>query len=231
MKLLPLLWLPVIAFCLVGAGIVETPPNKPTDFSQQCVRLQDNTVTIQGESGYGTGVVFRRNNGQVYIWTAAHVVGEAKAVIVSKLGANESRRTDITADVLFNDAEADIAILQPRDQTFFKSGITFPKVNYLPNLGESIIHVGSFNGPVGAESVSVGIISYVGRQRNNGQSFDQISAAAMPGSSGGGVFRADNGQLVGLVNRQVNINFTLIIPSRKLLDFAAQHKHLEWVVK
>jgi len=83
-------------------------------------------------------------------------------------------------------------------------------------------HVGSLLGEAGANSMTTGIVSQVGRTLDLGsgrsQVFDQTTATAFPGSSGGGVFTTE-GNLVGVLVRGAGENFNLIVPVRRLREY------------
>ena len=72
-----------------------------------------------------------------------------------------------------------------------KNILFYPSNDPIP-VGTELYHVGSLLGQVGSNSMTRGIMSKVGRVlelgTGDGVVFDQTSAPAFPGSSGGGIF-------------------------------------------
>lgn len=181
-----------------------------------CEQLQSASVTIKTEEGSGSGILFRCHDGAVVVWTAAHVVGEAKTVEVMSDMIHEGIKVGeitVSAKVLVKSEEHDLALLEPEYQDHLTQTVTFHLSGEPPKVGTPVVHVGSWYGQIGSQSVSVGVVSKVGRRLPSGV-YDQFTAPATPGSSGGGVF-LPNGHCIGMALRQVNINFTLILPIRQ----------------
>ena len=94
-------------------------------------------------------------------------------------------------------------------------------------IGTRLFHVGSLLGQMGANSMTTGIVSQVGRTMGKVE-FDQTTVTAFPGSSGGGVF-LQNGSYVGMLVRGAGENFNLIVPIRRIKDWAEKNKVL-WAI-
>ncbi len=128
--------------------------------------------------------------------------------------------------ILYSDAEdgEDIAILMVRKQGFVDTSTTFDLSDEPIAIGTNLFHVGSLLGQSGANSMTAGIMSQVGRVLSlgtgDGVVFDQTTVTAFPGSSGGGVFLTD-GKYVGMLVRGAGETFNLIVPARRMKTWAA----------
>lgn len=144
---------------------------------------------------------------------------------------------NIDAKVLkYSDAEhgEDLALLQIRKTDFTANpGAKFYLDPALPPLGTELYHVGSLHGQFGSNSLTTGIMSQHGRVLNlsgsNGVVFDQTTATAFPGSSGGGVFLKNDGRYVGMLVRGSGEGFNFIVPTRRLHAWAKK-VGVEWAV-
>jgi hypothetical protein len=100
------------------------------------------------------------------------------------------------------------------------------------SIGEPLLHVGSLLGQAGANSMTSGIMSQVGRVLSlgsgDGTVFDQTTVTAFPGSSGGGVFLR-NGKYVGMLVRGSGETFNLIVPIRRMQKWA-KTRDVEWAL-
>jgi hypothetical protein len=59
--------------------------------------------------------------------------------------------------------------------------------------------------------------------------FDQTTVAAFPGSSGGGVYLKSDARYVGMIVRGAGETFNLIVPIRRMVDWAKKNK-IEWAL-
>lgn len=145
--------------------------------------------------------------------------------------------TVIDAKVLkYSDADhgEDLALLQIRKTDFTANpGAKFYLDAALPPLGTELFHVGSLHGQFGSNSLTTGVMSQHGRVLNlnghNGIVFDQTTATAFPGSSGGGVFLKSDGRYVGMLVRGAGEGFNFIVPTRRLHAWAKK-VGVEWAV-
>ena len=145
------------------------------------------------EEGLGSGFIIDLNQG--YIMTNNHVVQDADEIQL-KFPNGDSHE----AKIVGRDPNTDIAIVQVKEKSFNKNGLS------QLILGNSdSVEVGDFAVAVGAPygleaSVSFGIISAIGRgslsitQMGN---FIQTDAAINPGNSGGPLLNA-SGQVIGM---------------------------------
>jgi hypothetical protein len=168
------------------------------------------------------------------------------AQIVKELVENGRRVGELKMDckvIKYSDAEdgEDLALLMVRKRGFV-SETTSAKFYLEKNdidgikvvpIGTSLYHVGSLLGQQGANSMTNGIMSQVGRVLDLGSSdgavFDQTTVAAFPGSSGGGVFLTESsgkhaGGYVGMLVRGAGESFNLIVPVRRMYKWAQKGK-------
>ena len=199
------------------------------------------------------------NNGKKekinFILTAGHVVDDLRKVreIVDTDGTSkkivefndasiikefrqDGRRvgeTKLDAKVLkfsdSNDGE-DLALLIILMHEFINEGIEFYLDDDIPSVGTEFFHCGSLLGQMGANSLTTGIMSQIGRVYK-GNIYDQTTVTAFPGSSGGGVFikTNDKAKYVGMIVRGSGETFNLMTPVRRIVKWT-KNNNIEWVV-
>jgi len=191
-----------------------------------------------------------------FVWTCAHVVdslrstrtvidgGKPKTVIefkdaqvVKELVENGRKVGELKMDakvILYSDATdgEDLALLMIRKRGFVDKNVEFYLDEKNIEIGEPLLHVGSLLGQAGANSMTSGIMSQVGRVLNlgsgDGTVFDQTTVTAFPGSSGGGVFLKD-GKYVGMLVRGAGETFNLIVPVRRMKEWA-KARNVSWAL-
>lgn len=208
----------------------------------------------QFSNGEGSGVIFSRKDkdGQLVnlVWTAGHVIdnlrstrktvvnGTSKTIVEFKdpMVVKEIRQNGRTVGRLQMDAEVlkysdakdghDLALLRVRKLNFVTDTVTFYLDKEIPKLGEDLLHVGSLLGQMGANSMTDGIYSQHGRilKEINKHVFDQTTCTAFPGSSGGGVYLKSDARYVGMLVRGAGEGFNLIVPVRRMKDYAEKNK-------
>jgi serine protease Do len=145
------------------------------------------------EEGLGSGFIIDLNQG--YVMTNNHVVQDADEIQL-KFPNGDSHE----AKIVGRDPNTDIAIVQIKDKSFSRKGLS-----QLVLGNSDTVEVGDFAVAVGAPygleaSVSFGIVSAIGRgslsitQMGN---FIQTDAAINPGNSGGPLLNA-SGQVMGM---------------------------------
>ncbi|MDX1461326.1 MAG: serine protease, partial [Xanthomonadales bacterium] len=161
-----------------------------------------------------------------FILTAEHVTAGADEFFVIRQGENPDgvpyKPEWTEAFLVAEDPRMDLAILMVRDRKFINR---FKHTTILapsdPRVGDTVHHVGSFLGDDGFNSYSKGKISYLYRSPEvNGSliHLHQMTAAAYPGSSGGGVYNS-HGQYIGTLVRGYDSSFTLFVPLRFIRSF------------
>jgi len=201
----------------------------------------------------GSGVLVNRTIDKekvTFVWTCAHVIKNLRSVrsviehgapkkivefddarIIKELVESGRRVGEIKMDatvVKYSAADdgEDLALLMVRAKDYGKSSAKFylnkePKI--IP-IGTPLYHVGSLLGQMGANSMTTGIISQIGRIHSKVE-FDQTTVTAFPGSSGGGVF-LQTGEYVGMIARGAGEGFNLMIPIRRMERWAKKHEIL-----
>lgn len=205
----------------------------------------------------GSGVLISRKIGTeevAFVWTCAHVVdnlrnirsvvnekgGSIKIVefndpkIIKELVEGGRRVGEIKMDAKVIKYSGythghDLALLMVRAKNYSKAGAKFylNKEDPIIPIGSRLFHVGSLLGQMGANSMTTGIISQIGRVEDKVE-FDQTTVTAFPGSSGGGVY-LENGQYVGMIARGAGEGFNLMIPIRRMSTWAKNNGVL-WAV-
>ena len=214
--------------------------------------LQTISVTVKAGRSEGSGVAFVRD-GQCFIWTAGHVVNGLqmiRRVPDPTTGTMRSVTTFRDAQVvktlvengrtvghLMIDAEVlkysgadygdDLAILRVRKKGFITQSVVFTP-DALPPLGTPLLHVGSLLGQVGSNSMTAGIVSQHGRLIAK-NIYDQTDATSFPGSSGGGIYRAADGQYVGMLVRGAGEGCSLYVPVRRMRTWA-KRVNVSWAI-
>lgn len=245
---------------LVAALLTSALLTSTVQASELTDRLQAASVTIRAGTSQGSGVfVTRKVDGKeiTFVLTAGHVIDHLKKTRTIIKEGKELKQVDfddvslvqefnqdgrkvgettLIARVLrYSDAELgeDLAILQVRKIGFTTASVEFYLDEEIPGPGTELYHVGSLHGQAGANSLTSGIVSQVGRVLNlaggEGVVFDQTTATAVPGSSGGGMFLKSDGRYVGCLVRGAGETFNFMVPSRRLNAWCAKVE-CEWFV-
>lgn len=121
----------------------------------------------------------------------------------------------------------DQAVLEVRMRDYTQESTVFYLGDEIPGIGTELIHVGSLLGDIGSCSFTTGVISQVGRllalnDRYAEAVYDQTSAIAFPGSSGGGVFSQETGEYVGMLTAGIRDaqGFAWLVPVRRMRAWA-----------
>jgi len=164
-------------------------------------------------------------------------------VIVQERHQNGRRVGEQTLDckvIKYSDADygEDLAVLMIRLKNAYPLSISakfHPEVNYIPPIGEELSHCGSLLGQFGANSYTTGVLSQTGRLlEGKGASkkvFDQVTAVAFPGSSGGGMYLKDDGIYIGMLTQGVMQlqGFNFIVPVRRIRAWAVD-ADIAWAI-
>lgn len=155
------------------------------------------------ESGSGSGVIFKKENGKAYIITNNHVVEGASSLKVSLYDG-----TEVTAKLVGSDSLTDLAVLQISDDHVTKVA-NFGDSSDL-RTGETVIAIGDPLGKDLSRTVTQGIVSGVDRTVSMTTSAGETSinviqtdAAINPGNSGGPLLNTD-GKIVGINSMKIS---------------------------
>lgn len=220
-------------FLALGIAFLVSEPEQPP-----VLRAANATLLVVTPTGSGSGVVIHRTNPagerRVFLWTAAHVAKGSDAVArrIFRFGTRKAGFAEFPAVLIGIDATSDLAlywIISPPDIT---SGATFSSTVAQP--GEPIFHIGNFLGDNFDNSLTTGVVSQVGVRplRLPGWPWvivDQCDAAVARGGSGGGVFSADSGEVVGIMVGGAGPGISVFVPTRVIWEYA-QSAGLGWAV-
>lgn len=236
---------------ITAIGLLTPAFSKADDLTDKLQSISV-TVKSNSGSGSGTLFVRKTDRGDIaFCWSAAHVVrglrsledvvdtstGTTKKVvrfadaeIVQELTEDGRRIGEIKMDaeiIRYSDSETghDLVLLRVRKKNFvpLSQSAVFYLDDKIPSAGTELYHVGSLLGQVGANSLTTGIVSQVGRVLklgNAGVTFDQTTCAAFPGSSGGGVYLKSDGRYVAMIVRGAGETFNLTVPVRRMREWA-----------
>lgn len=215
-----------IMFCSFGVVTAE-----PT-VAERC---QNNTIVITIGEGHGSGVLFTRTNTDgnevTFIWTVAHFTGYTMkpngAFHPVKIVRGDKKAEAIVLRTSDNDITHDIALLQITDNSFHGDAEFYQPFNHV-KVGQSVIHVGTPLGKLHECSVFCGCVSFVDREFNTSlvlkpRMTDQINITIGGGCSGGGVFDAKTGGILGLASINTAPTILFITPTRYIYEWAKSH--------
>lgn len=142
--------------------------------------------------------------------------------------------------IKYSDADygEDLAVLMIRLKNVYPISIStrfHTDVNYIPPIGVDLSHCGSLLGQFGANSYTTGVLSQTGRMLKGkgaiNKVFDQVTAVAFPGSSGGGVYLKDDGIYIGMLTQGVMRlqGFNFIVPVRRMHKWA-EDSDIAWAI-
>jgi len=151
------------------------------------------------------------------------------ARIVKELVESGRRVGELAMDasVVRYSKDEDLALLRVRKTGFVDASVVFYLDDPIPTIGTRLLHVGSLLGQLGANSMTSGIMSQIGRTIDN-KEFDQTTVTAFPGSSGGGVY-LESGAYTGMVLRGAGEGFNLIAPIRRIRKWA-ERASVKWAI-
>jgi len=192
----------------VTAALAQTAPSAPEAArrgadEQGIIRVVRQVtpavVTIQNESGLGSGVIIDGANG--IILTNAHVVasggrraGGRSGAYSRTVGVKLKNARTLQGQVLGADAATDIAVVKVDAQSLPSAPLGDSD---RLEVGQSTIAIGN---PLGLEqTVTTGVVSAVGRKisPNDVEGFIQTDAAINPGNSGGPLLDS-GGRVIGI---------------------------------
>jgi len=186
---------------------------------------------LQNANGHGSGILFAREN-EVFIWTAAHVVDHAMnsdgsfSEVMVRRGSQIARARVIRCGDSY--VAHDLALLQIIEGSL-KGDARFYKAFNEVELGQEIIHCGTpFNVHMNGNYLFFGHVSYIGRMMSIPflileREVDQCDVNVHPGCSGGPIFDARTGDILGLLSLGGKPGLTAIVPTRIIYEWAKSH--------
>ncbi|HWL23843.1 MAG TPA: trypsin-like peptidase domain-containing protein, partial [Ureibacillus sp.] len=206
-------------------GVVNYQQSQTTNWfggpNAQAANKESETV----ESGTGSGVVWKKENGKAYIITNNHVIEGAAKVEISLYDGTKTK-----ADVVGADALTDLAVLAI-DASDAPGGLTFGDSDSV-RPGESVLAIGNPLGLDFSRSVTQGIVSAINRTMSVDTSAGewelkvlQTDAAINPGNSGGALINT-SGEVVGINSMKISESgvegLGFAIPSNDVIPIAEQ---------
>lgn len=163
----------------------------------------DNQKSEAVESGTGSGVIWKKENGKAYIITNNHVIEGATKVEISLYDGKKT-----TAKVVGADALTDLAVLMIDDSDVSQT-LTFGDSDII-RPGDSVLAIGNPLGLDFSRSVTQGIVSATNRSMtvdtSNGPwevNVIQTDAAINPGNSGGALINS-SGEVIGINSMKIS---------------------------
>ncbi|MFN7991857.1 MAG: trypsin-like peptidase domain-containing protein [Candidatus Micrarchaeia archaeon] len=220
---------PSCATCGCSGGLVCSSGRCISDeerVSDLIASLQKSNVRIMSDDGIGSGVIIGKAGSDLIVLTNRHVVDPDFASFASKhiTIINHDNETAKPLRILVAPNELDLAIVVVGKDIGPPAGMNFSSV---ARIGSKVLVIGTPLGIPG--SVTEGIISnYVETNTSSGFDYEvvQTDAAVNPGNSGGGVFLASSGRLVGITAFKLMIGrnelaegLGFAVPVRILEDF------------
>lgn len=196
----------------------DSSPRTSSGYADVVSEVSPSVVTIQTDSGVGSGVVLRPD----IVTTNAHVVGDQRRVAVVFADGQSSPGTVLALDTI-----TDLAVVRTE-----RGNLPVPEYREdLPLPGEIALAIGS---PLGFEnSVTVGVISGLhrdipGSAGGTASLVDliQTDASISPGNSGGALLDAQ-GRVVGINEAYIPpaagaVALGFAIPTSTVLDVTEQ---------
>lgn len=149
--------------------------------------VRPSVVQVRSLGGQGSGVVMQSRG---LVITNNHVAGEKG----NKVTVVTADNREVPAEVVYSDPQRDLDVLKPSGSVGAGATLASEPDGAL-RAGDTVFAIGS---PFGLmNTVTVGVVSAVGRRGDSGQSMIQTDAPINPGNSGGGLFDL-RGRLVGV---------------------------------
>lgn len=220
-----------IAFVFQIGCVNTVSKNSRVEIAEKLIKSVP--MVICGEKT-GSGILFL-NEGRPMILTAAHIIRcentpskkyseeqQDKYIDIHIAGwstAEDSISWICRADVFHIDYEMDFAILELISSNQEMRFVQFSSTQ--PRFGERIFMIGSPD--LDASTLSEGVVSHPSRNpnvQNPGRlKYIQTDAKGFSGSSGGGIFREEDGACIGMiVMRNPNYNAMYALPITTIIN-------------
>ena len=184
-------------------GVVNYQQSSTQDFFGGSGFMQDNQDSKTVETGTGSGVIWKKENGKAYIITNNHVIEGATKVEISLYDGKKT-----TAKVVGADALTDLAVLSI-DASYVSQTLTFGNSDRI-RPGDSVLAIGNPLGLDFSRSVTQGIVSATNRSMTVDTSSGawevnviQTDAAINPGNSGGALINS-SGEVIGINSMKIS---------------------------
>ncbi len=245
--MLRFLWIAVAVAPLIVSGDIETPPSfvPPVYEAAWSTRAHSTedflamSVKVSVGRGNGSGVLFTREVDGViktYVLTAGHVAAQ--------VGMSDDKRATIRLEyrheglvvgsaecaaecVAYDDQGGhDLALLEVLQDDFRPLRIcAILHSGGVLKVGTEVAHVGCTRRLY--NSYSEGVISQTDVEFDGGN-VDQTTVMAYPGSSGGGVWVKETGELYGILVQGIGPGINFIVPARHIRAWADRNG-AEWI--
>ncbi len=184
-------------------GVVNYQVSTTPDFFGRPAYIPNNQNSEPVESGTGSGVIWKKENGKAYIITNNHVIEGATKVEISLYNGKKT-----TAKVVGADALTDLAVLTI-DDSYVSQTLTFGDSDRI-RPGDSALAIGNPLGLDFSRSVTQGIVSATNRSMTVDTSDGtwelnviQTDAAINPGNSGGALINS-SGEVIGINSMKIS---------------------------
>lgn len=162
-------------------------------------------MTYESE-GSGSGIIFSKNDKNIYIVTNCHVIEGAESVSISI----ESEKT-IPADLVGKNSVADLAVISVSVENLEKNDIDVDDIQLASfgnsdgvQVGSQVIAIGNALGE--GNTATSGVVSAVNKEINiNGKELTviQTDSAINPGNSGGALINS-KGEVIGINTAKIS---------------------------
>ena len=171
----------------------DWPGRAVPDGPAEIVRGVARVIVQTTGAGLASGTGFAINPGG-YFLTCNHVVEDAASIGLILDGFSEIRPTEVVA----RSPHSDVALVRLTDGHGTEHWLRLADSDDEPRLGQALGLLGYPLGEVGLEvTYSEGVVNSLRSQDQN--PILQIDAGAAPGSSGGPVFRREDGRVIGIL--------------------------------
>lgn len=209
----------------IGPQLFERTKGFLVDYAHHPQLLENALIYIETDKSVGSGFII---NNEGMCLTCAHVISEAK-VIYARVTLENDRKEIHKCKLLYLDKENDYALikLETKNHYYFAYEESYKHLK----LGTEIAIVGY---PFGiglsddvlelSPTLTKGYIS--SKQTKNGQKFYYLDALARPGNSGGPVFEAATGKVIGYLCGAYGDKDNKIVFMRSLEEFLKKVSHI-----
>jgi S1-C subfamily serine protease len=166
--------------------------------------LRQSAVLINSNRAQGSGIIIGHKNNETIILTNRHVVDPDENLrLPGGLQIRNNGKSVVPTRILIAPQDLDLAVV------FVKGRIGPCREAEMdaPTIGGNVFVVGS---PLGSEdSITKGIISNLNPEKTKkGFKYNiiQTDAAVNPGNSGGGIFDAKTGELLGIISYKLRMS-------------------------